>query len=269
MGPQRWAECALKFEAAAAHRAAVRWQFRSAPGRSRMNAPGLSASRFESRIGQELLIEKRLSRDVVNLSSLLSTAKSPATRRAKRLRWIAIALVIYTITGFFIVPAIIKSQLVKRLPGLNHREAAVQQVKVNPYGLSLTIRGLSLTETNGEPFAGFDEFYINFELSSLFRWAWTFSEIRLAHPTGNIVRRGDGQFNFANLISSEPAPTPKPAKQPKSLPVVLIQHLVVTNGVFYFTDDTRTPPLGINYGPINLYLKDFTTRRNKNRAYSL
>src|SRR5437870_2549244 len=158
----------------------------------------------------------------MNLSSLLASVKSPATRRAKRLRWPAIVLLIYTVTGFFIAPAIIKSQLVKRLPSLTHRKAAVRQVKVNPYALSLTIRGLSLTETNGESFTGFDEFYVNFQLSSLFRWAWTFSEIRLTHPTGNVVRAADGQFNFANLISSEPAPPPDPAKKSKPLPVVLV-----------------------------------------------
>jgi hypothetical protein len=205
----------------------------------------------------------------MSLSSLLSSLKSPATRRARRCRWIAIALLVYTITGFFVVPAIIKSQLLKRLPGLTHRQAAVQQVKVNPYALSLTIRGLSLTETNGEPFAGFDEFYVNFQLSSLFRWAWTFSEIRLAHPTANIVRGADGQFNFASLIANEPAPPPDLAKKPKSLPVVLVQHLVVTNGNFNFTDHTRATPLHIDYGPVDLDLKNFTTRRNKNGLYSL
>jgi len=46
----------------------------------------------------------------MNLSSLLSQVENPTTRRAKRLRWIVVVLFIYTITGFFIAPAIIKSQ---------------------------------------------------------------------------------------------------------------------------------------------------------------
>src|SRR5881409_3790998 len=115
----------------------------------------------------------------MNLTFLLSQLRLSRTKHGRRARGITIALLIYTIVGFFIVPALVKSQLLKRLPALTHRQAAVQQMKMNPYALSLTIRGLSLTETNGEPFAGFDEFYANFELSSLFRWAWTFSEIRL------------------------------------------------------------------------------------------
>src|SRR5436190_11202306 len=114
----------------------------------------------------------------MNAPSFISSLKSPTRRRARRFRWIALALLVYTIIGFFVVPALIKSQLLKRLPGITHRQASVAQVKMNPYVLSLTIRGLSLTETNGERFAGFDEFYVNFQLSSLFRLAWTFSEIR-------------------------------------------------------------------------------------------
>jgi len=205
----------------------------------------------------------------MNWSLLLRNLKSPATRRARRFRWLAIVLLVYTVTGFFVVPAILKSQLVKRLPGLTHRQAAVQQVKVNPYALSLTIRGLSLTETNGEVFAGFDEFYINFRLSSLFRWVWTFGEIKLARPTANIVRGVDGQFNFADLLAGQPAPPPKPERKPGSLPIILIQHLVVTNGDFNFADQTRATPLRINYSPVDLDLKNFTTRRNKNGLYSL
>ena len=205
----------------------------------------------------------------MNFASLLSDVRSPPTPRARRLRWIVALVLIYTVAGFFVLPPIIKWQLVKRLPEITHRQVAVKQVKINPYALSLTIRGLSLMETNGEPFAGFDEFYVNFELSSLFRWAWTFSEIKLEHPTANLVRGSDGQFNFANLISREPGQQPAPAKRAKPLPMLLVQHLVVTNGDFNVADLTRHTPFRIDYGPINLDLKNFTTRRNKDGLYSL
>src|SRR5205814_7636810 len=74
--------------------------------------------------------------DALPISSFLSHVRSPRTRSAKRLRWIALVVLSYTIMGFFIAPAVIKSQLIKRLPGLTHRQVAVQQVKLNPYALS-------------------------------------------------------------------------------------------------------------------------------------
>jgi ribosomal protein S11 len=207
----------------------------------------------------------------MNWSLLLSGLKSPSTPGGRRSRRILVALLIYTIVGFFIAPAIIKWQLVKRLPGLTHRQAAVQKVKLNPYALSLTVRGLSLTETNGEPFAGFDELYVNFQLSSLFRWTWTFSRISLTHPTANFVRDANGQLNFANLFAgatNTPPPPPAATNRTKSLPAVLVQHLVVTNGHVTVTDQTRAKPFLAEYGPMDLDLQDFTTRRNRNEPYA-
>src|SRR5580692_11859477 len=110
---------------------------------------------------------------------------------AKRFKWskrIAIALAIYTIIGFLVVPAIIKSQMLKRLPALTKRQAAVEQVKFNPYALSLTIRGFALKEPSGDVFVSFDEFYINFELwASLFKRSWVFKTISLKKPYAQIA----------------------------------------------------------------------------------
>jgi hypothetical protein len=89
----------------------------------------------------------------------------------KRTKWLTIlgaALLLYTIIGFFVVPAIIKSQMLKRLPALTKRQVAIERVKFNPYVLSLTIDGFSLKETNGEVFDSFGELYVNFQLSSIF-----------------------------------------------------------------------------------------------------
>src|ERR1051325_5112113 len=203
----------------------------------------------------------------MKFAPLLMSPKKARTPRARRMRRWVMALALYSITGFLIAPAILKWQLVKQLPKFTRRQAAIRQVRMNPFALSLTIRGLALTETNGEPFAAFDEFYANFQLSSLFRWAWTFGEISRKHPTANVVRGADGQFNFVNLLS---ASNNTPVAEPKTsltLPRVLVQRLVVTNGVVTFTDRTRATPFRAEYGPTDLNLKDFTTRRQKDSPY--
>ena len=202
---------------------------------------------------------------------LMDKQTNKCGRRWRKLGiWAAAILLLYTITGFFIVPAIIKSQMFKRLPAITHREAAIQSVRFNPFALSLTLRGFSLKETNGEVFNSFDEFYANFQLSSIFRRKWTFDEIHLKEPFIQITYRQDGTFNFANLISnSNPAPpsaTPTPAASP--IPGVLIYRLNITNGVVAFTDLTRKSPFRNEYKPIQLELVNFTTVRNQNSPYS-
>jgi hypothetical protein len=112
--------------------------------------------------------------------------------RPRLRKWVigaVIAFPLYAVLGFLAAPAIIKWQLLKRLPILTHRQAAIGHVKVNPFVLSLGIHDLALTETNGEPFASFAEFRANFQLSSIFRRAFTFKEITLREPFLSIVRR--------------------------------------------------------------------------------
>src|ERR1051325_2307493 len=92
----------------------------------------------------------------MKFAPLLMSPKKARTPRARRMRRWVMALALYSITGFLIAPAILKWQLVKQLPKFTRRQAAIRQVRMNPFALSLTIRGLALTETNGEPFAAFD-----------------------------------------------------------------------------------------------------------------
>src|SRR5215471_18064433 len=131
------------------------------------------------------------------------------SRWQKGMAWAGGVFLVYILVGFFVVPPIIKSQLLKKLPGITKRQVEVGQVKFNPLVLSLTVRGLALTEPDGRPFASWDELYINFQSSSLFRWAWTFKEIRLVRPFGEVIIQKDGRLNFANMF--EP-PTNAPPK---------------------------------------------------------
>lgn len=193
------------------------------------------------------------------------------SKPAKRFKWskrIAIAVVIYTILGFFVVPPIVKWQMLKRLPALTKRQAVVEQVKFNPYALSLTIRGFSLKEPDSTVFVSFDEFYVNFELwASLFKRSWVFKKISLKKPFAQITYQQDGTFNFANLIDNSAQP-PKPEKPPGPLPAVRIYNLCITNGALALADLKHKAPFRTELLPIEVNLTNLTTIRNDNSPYS-
>ena len=142
-----------------------------------------------------------------------------AGRRPKRFKWLRRyrhCAVLYALIGFFVVPAVIKSQMLKRLPGLTKRAAAIQQVKFNPYALSLTIRGFSLKETNGEVFSSFDEFYANFQpIRSLFKWSPVFKR-HLARENPSARSPFARTAHSTSPICSAPMPpaTPPPPSTP-------------------------------------------------------
>ncbi|HVM61371.1 MAG TPA: DUF748 domain-containing protein [Verrucomicrobiae bacterium] len=187
---------------------------------------------------------------------------------------IGIAFVFFNILSFFILPAVIKSQMLKRLPALTHRRVAVGAVKLNPYALSFTLRGFSLTETNGDEFVSLDELYINFESISALKRGLVFSEIDVKKPSANIVRLADGTFNFSNLLppTNPPPVEAKPAgtaADRQQLPLVVIDKLRIEDGRFSFTDLDRKKPFQRKFGPINVTLTDFTTRPKVGSPYSV
>ncbi|MDB6027353.1 MAG: uncharacterized protein JWM68_3576 [Verrucomicrobiales bacterium] len=188
-------------------------------------------------------------------------------RRRKPLTWLGSLVLVYTIVGFLVLPAIIKSQMVKQLPGITKRTASVQEVKVNPYALSLTIRGLKLTEANGDVFASLGEFYGNFELSSIVRGKFVFSELSVKEPSANIIWQADGSFNFANILEAS-TNTPSAPKEKGSIPKMLIEKFTVEGGGLDFVDLTRKQPFHTKIAPLHLNLKDFTTQPNTKNPYS-
>jgi hypothetical protein len=190
--------------------------------------------------------------------------KRKLSRRTKILAWIAGLMLAYTVAGFFIVPAVIKSQMLKRLPALTKRQPAVRQVTFNPFTFFLAVRGVSLTETNGDAFAGLDEFHLQFQaLSSLSRRAWVFKEVSLTHPFVRLIRHKDGTLNVDNLIETN-APPPRgaaPAPAP-ALPAVVVERLRVTNASVEVDDLAPAAPFHDKLAPINFEVTGFSTAPN-------
>ncbi|HUI07279.1 MAG TPA: DUF748 domain-containing protein [Verrucomicrobiae bacterium] len=194
-------------------------------------------------------------------------------KRWLRSKWaigVGTAVLIYTLTGFFLIPALIKSQMLKRLPALTHRRVTVQQVRLNPYALSFTLRGFALTETNGDPFVSLGELYVNFELSSIVHRGLVFSEISLKEPSANIIHLADGTFNFSNLIpTNAPAAASPKSTTNEPLPLVMVGTLSITNAGARFIDRHRATPFEQHVGPINIRLRHFTTRPKTGSPYSI
>ena len=98
-------------------------------------------------------------------------------RKRKVVRWSLGLLLAYAVIGFLILPPIIRSVAVKQLSSQLGREVSIDQIKINPFALSTTVRGLRIKDPDGGTLLSWDEFYVNFELSSLVTRAWTLKEI--------------------------------------------------------------------------------------------
>ncbi len=145
-------------------------------------------------------------------------------------------LFVYSITGFLILPPVLKSYLTKKLSGRLHRQVAIQQIEVNPFVLSVTVRGLNVKERTGrETFFSFDKLYVNLQSVSLLKRALVISELRLVGPYLDIRRNQDLLYNFSDLLKKGQKKQ-KPASAPMRFSVNNIQ---VVNGSADFFDGPK------------------------------
>ncbi|MBN1841943.1 MAG: DUF748 domain-containing protein [Deltaproteobacteria bacterium] len=179
----------------------------------------------------------------------------------------AVFVVLYAIFGFLIAPSILKSNLISGIAEQLDRKATVSQIRVNPFALSATLRGFQLNEPDDERFFSFEELYVNFQLSSILRRAYTFDEIRLIAPDGRIKVLPDGSLNFSDLLTSWEATESTPDESDE-LPPVVIFRLQVEQGRLAFSDLSRPTPFETELSPIGLTFNNFSTRKDSESPYA-
>jgi len=162
------------------------------------------------------------------------------SRWKKILIWTAAVFAVFTIGGFFVLPPIAKSILTDKLSQAIHRPVTIKEIAINPYALSVTVRGFEIKEPSGpEVFASFEELYVNLESMSVFRMALVMKEIHLKKPYARIVRNEDGSYNFSDLMA-KPVVEKKDEKEKTSEPFQLsLNDIRIEQGAVDFDDRPR------------------------------
>jgi uncharacterized protein involved in outer membrane biogenesis len=146
------------------------------------------------------------------------------------------AVLVYTLFGFLALPAILKSVLSSSLSETLHRKAGIHDIRVNPLELSVSVRGLTISERDAPgTWISAGEIFANLQLASVIRGGPVFSGIRLSRPYVNIVRRPDGSYNFTDLIDEF---TKKPPKESKPLKYS-INNMEIVDGSIDFDDGPK------------------------------
>ena len=147
---------------------------------------------------------------------------------------------------------------------------------MNPYTLTLEIRNFDLKERDGSPLLAFKSFFINFEIASLWHWAWTFADVRMDGPVVNLQIKPEGRINFVDLTGRIPRKEnegktflqEKPEEEAPP-PRVIFEHIALNQGRLFFTDRSGPTPGSIALETIGLELKNLTTLLDKKGVYSI
>jgi uncharacterized protein involved in outer membrane biogenesis len=180
---------------------------------------------------------------------------------------VVLLFVAYTLAGFFLVPRLIRTHVPRFAQEQLKRRADIGEVRVNPLLFKVEIKNFRLQEADGRPLLGFDRLFIDFELSSLFRRAWTFADIQLEAPRVDVVMARDGRINLADLLDT--FPKGEPAPEPTAPARVVLRHAQVSGGVLSFTDLSGRTPQTATVQPIDVELNDIATLRDRRGPYAI
>src|SRR5215510_5358766 len=176
------------------------------------------------------------------MAAKITALRGRATEIARHPRTRKIAIWLVAIFAFFVIlalaaPPLLKNKVAAELSTKLHRPISIEQIRFNPFTMSLTVRGFLMKERQGSATAvSFDELYANLELRSLFRWAPVLKEIRLVKPYFNVVRNEDRTYNFTDLIDEFSKGPPEPKGPPTSTPRFALNNIQVLDGKIDFDD---------------------------------
>ena len=169
-----------------------------------------------------------------------------------------VAFVLYTLIGFFVVPWVAERVIHKVAREKLDREVTVEEIRCNPFTLSLTVEGLELPDRPGSTMLSFDEMYANLQASSLFRWAFTLKEVDIQKPFFAMRRFEDGGINILELKDVLAANVDL-SDEAFGLPRALLREIRITGGRVELEDRAREEPLVWELGPVELSMHEIST----------
>ena|GEM_PF-956571 len=140
------------------------------------------------------------------------------------------------LTGAFFLPGFIKSKAEQAVAEEIHRKLSIQDVGFNPFSQSLTLKGVTLSERDGEAlFVSFDRLYVHFSPVSLVTLSPVVKEIVLENPYVHLSRVNENEYNISDLVEMAMQPT-DPDKKPF---LYSLNNIQIDGGKIVFDDHPK------------------------------
>ncbi|MBN8776601.1 DUF748 domain-containing protein [Thiomonas arsenitoxydans] len=204
----------------------------------------------------------------------MSATASSVWRRLRRVLLslpvliVAGLFVFYVAFGYLAVGPLAEHYIPKLAQSRLDSRATVGKVAFDPLHLNLTVDQLQLSTPQGVPLAGFGKLFVDFAPVSLFRWAWTFHQIRVDQPQVNVAIAQGGAMNWDALVRALQR-GPKPAKPSDTLPRVVIEQLQIAGGTLRYADANRPHPYATQLTPLNVQVNDLSTLPKARGQYAI
>ena len=191
----------------------------------------------------------------------------------KKRTWLPLTLVLavvglYAIGGFWWAPQLVDQAFREFVAQRLGKSPSLAEVRFNPFTLELEASGIAIAEPDGAPLVSAERLYLNGSIASLWRRAVVLDAVALEQPVVAAVLRADRSLNLLGLIPPADANTPRAVPE-QPLPAVELAMLTIRGGEVSFLDQRRAQAPRAELRPINVTLRDFSTRPGSGNAYSI
>lgn len=179
-----------------------------------------------------------------------------------------IAITLYSLLGFLILPGIALRVINQQLSQLSTVPARLDRVQLNPFSLELSLWGLHIGEGDKQQL-GFAKLYTNLQLDSLWSGALHLASIELNGAKVELLFRKEGQLNLAQLFKLPASPATPEAKEPSKPFPLRIERIVLAGGALHFEDLRPSEPIEFIYDSLDLSLNNLSTLPDDNAELHL
>ena len=196
----------------------------------------------------------------------------PLWRRRLSILGISLATLftVYGMAGFLLAPYLLSRYAPQYAEEQLHSTLLLGKVRINPLLFTCEVQDLSLRINNAdEPLFSAHRLFVDFELESIIRRAWTFGDLVIESPSLHVKIDRDGRLNLADFLERAPASAPPPDTEKKTPLRLLLQHLALSSGTVHLADHSKTQPTRTTFTPIALELNNISTLPEHRGAYTV
>ena len=181
----------------------------------------------------------------------------------------AAALLLYAAVGFLLAPRLLRGPVEREAAARLGRQVGLGRLRLNPFKIAVTAENFTVHDPDGTPLLGWERLLVDFDpIRSLWRREWIFRQVHLSGASGRLALLPGGALNVDDIIERLTAVPPGTAPPSGPPPVVGIGRLRIEDTSVAFIDRSGEATFTTTLGPLRIDLRDFTTRRGENNAYT-
>lgn len=146
--------------------------------------------------------------------------------------------VIYSISGFFILPYYAKKIATEKLSVQLGRAVNLESIRFNPYTFTIVINNFEIKEADGQAtFISFNKLYVDTKLISLFKGGPVIGEVKLEKPYVHMIRTNMNTYSFSPLVDRLRSTQEATVSEKPSKPLVFsLSNIQIKDGDIVFDD---------------------------------